>query len=321
MPSGSKPSPSGAPGFEFRSSEAPKGLRQELRRYIARHGLRQDQVIEPPSGLGPYEGLLGKGLPRAPKAIALDVYGTLLAGLQAEPGAVRAASPEGVDLSSRLAAIIAEDHTSARAAGIAWPEVDGISVFMRALGAEAEEAARACVAWECAVNPCAPMPGALTFLDACSSAGLSLAIVSNAQFYTPLFLAEAFGRELSGPGGLGFSPELCFWSYRGGRAKPDGWMFLRLAEALIARGVRPEDTLYIGNDARNDCLAARGAGFMSLLFAGDARSYKPRRGEIASDAPPADSLCLSWRSVSALLFGDGLPASPKPMSPRSGQVP
>jgi putative hydrolase of the HAD superfamily len=308
MPSGFESPPLDAPGmnaqaFKRPAFEAPEALRQELRQYIARRGIRRDLSIEPASALGGYEGLLDKRLPRAPKAIALDVYGTLLAGVQAEPGAVQAASPEGVDLGTTLAALIAEDHARARAQGIAWPEVDGVSVFMRALAVEEEEAARACVAWECAVNPCAPMPGALSFLAACTAAGLNLAIVSNAQFYTPLFLAEAFGRELFGPQGLGLEPDLCFWSYRTGRAKPDAWMYQRLADTLAARGLSPEAVLYIGNDARNDCLAARTAGFMTLLFAGDARSYRPRRGELEPDAPPADSLCLSWRSVSSLLFG------------------
>jgi putative hydrolase of the HAD superfamily len=283
--------------------ESPEALKRELRQYIARHGLRRGLSIEPASALGGYEGLLGKALPRKPKAIALDVYGTLLAGVQAEPGAVQAASPEGVDLGSTLAALVAEDHARARASGIAWPEVDGVSVFMRALGVDEQEAARACVAWECAVNPCAPMPGALSFLEACTAAGLNLAVVSNAQFYTPLFLAEAFGRELFGPLSLGLEPELCFWSYRTGRAKPDAWMYQRLADTLAARGLSPEAVLYIGNDARNDCRAAKSAGFMTLLFAGDARSYRPRHGELEPDVPPADSLCLSWRSASSLVFG------------------
>lgn len=308
MPSGFEPPPLEAPGsnaqaFKQPVFEATKSLRRELRRYIARHGIRRGLSIEPASALGGYESILGKALPRKPKAVALDVYGTLLAGAQAEPGAVLAARWESVDLGSALAAIIAEDHARARAAGIAWPEVDGVSVFMRALNANAHDAARACVAWECAVNPCAPMPGALSFLDECSAAGLSLGIVSNAQFYTPLFLAEAFGRGLSGPQGLGFEPGLCFWSYRAGRAKPDTWLYHRLADALAARGLKTEDVLYIGNDARNDCMAARAAGFMTLLFAGDGTSYRPRHGEVSLDEPPADSLCLSWRSVSTLLFG------------------
>ncbi|HAE20968.1 MAG TPA: hypothetical protein DCG47_01410 [Spirochaetaceae bacterium] len=298
MPLGFDSPEAGEPAYE-----APEDLQRELRTYIARHGIRHGQAIEPVSELGDYEGLLGKGLPRAPKAIALDVYGTLLAGIQAEPGEVQAASPEGVDLGSRLAALIAQDHAEARRAGIAWPEVDGVSVFMRALGVKPALAARACVSWECAVNPCAPMPGALPFLDACSAAGLPLAIVSNAQFYTPLFLAEAFGRELTGPRSLGFQPELAFWSYRERQAKPGGWMYRRLAEALAARGIKPQDALYIGNDARNDCLAAREAGFMAMLYAGDARSYRPRHGELSGRAPPCDSLSASWRSISSLLFG------------------
>jgi putative hydrolase of the HAD superfamily len=194
--------------------------------------------------------------------------------------------------------LIAEDHARAKAAGIPWPEVDAISVFMRVLGLELPAAARACVAWECLANPCAPMPGAADFLALCRQLGLSLGIVSNAQFYTPLFVQAAFGLDTLA---LGLEPELSFWSYRTGRAKPDRFMYDQAAKVLAERNIPVADALYVGNDALNDCAAAGEAGFMTALFAGDARSFRPREDSPRVAACPPDTVVSGWDMLAALV--------------------
>jgi putative hydrolase of the HAD superfamily len=206
-------------------------------------------------------------------------------------------------MKARLRAIVASDHEASRARGLPWPEVDAVSVFARALGLGAKDAARACVAWECACNPASPLPGARAFLARCAAAGLPLGIVSNAQFYTPLFIEAAYGAPLFGPAGLGFDPDLAFWSFEQLRAKPDPHMFRLLAKELRGRGVDASEACYIGNDALNDCAAAAEAGFMTVLFAGDRPSFKPRLGEPGLRTPSADALADSWGRVEALVFG------------------
>ncbi|TFG83588.1 MAG: HAD family hydrolase [Spirochaetales bacterium] len=292
------------PGGPPMSEGLSPGLLDELAGYIRAHGMRVDVTVSPAEVSGPLRKLIGAPLPRKPKAVAFDVYGTLLAGAQAEPGAVGEARMASVaefsgirfppDLPERLSAIIASDHAAARKRGVPWPEVDAVSVFMRALDMDAERAARACVAWECAVNPCSPMPGATAFLDACKLAGLPLAIVSNAQFYTPLFIRAAFGKGLWGPDGLGFDPDLTFWSCRGLRAKPDTRMYLSLVRELKDRSIDAPETLYVGNDALNDCATAGEAGLMTALFAGDARSCMLRDGDPRVAAMPPTTVILYW---------------------------
>ncbi|MBU1080039.1 MAG: HAD hydrolase-like protein, partial [Spirochaetes bacterium] len=179
--------------------------------------------------------------------------------------------------------------------------------FARALGLDYDNGARACVAWECAANACTAMPGALDFLSCCRKGGLPLGIVSNAQFYTPLFIEDAFGKRLFGGSGtpseesLGFDPELALWSFETGRAKPDRWMFDELARRLSRRGVPADRILFIGNDALNDCAAAGEAGLRTALFCGDARSFKPRLGDARVVAKPPDTLAASWEDLRRLV--------------------
>jgi putative hydrolase of the HAD superfamily len=289
-------------------------LLAELARQIAGFGVvdassREAEVISPaaiPDRLLP---LLGRSLPEQPLAVAVDVYGTLLASVAGEPGPAAdwvdggdaGAFPH--DMAERLRAIVDADHAAARERGVPWPEVDGPSVFARALGFDLENGARACVAWECSVNKCRAMPGAAEFLAACRERALPLGIVSNAQFYTPMFIEAAFGVPMTGllrsgaVDGLGFDDELSMWSFQTGWAKPDGRMFDVLAGALERRGIHRHRVLYIGNDALNDCAAAGEAGFMTALFAGDSRSFKSRAGEPRVEAWPPSTVAVSWADL------------------------
>ena len=281
-----------------------------LQGYILKTGLAEVQLVQPPLPQS-YEDILGKPLPCTPRAVLVDVYGTLLATGLGEVAATEEATPDTTapvsatprytfpeGFTTGLHAVIAEDHKKARAAGLPWPEVDAISVFMRVLGLDAIGAAKACVAWECLANPCAAMPGAADFLACCRKAALPLGIVSNAQFYTPLFIKAAFGLDTAS---LGLEESLSFWSYRTGRAKPDRFMYDQAAQALAARGIAAENALYVGNDALNDCAAAGEAGFMTALFAGDARSFRPREALLRVTEYPPDTVATSWDMLATLV--------------------
>ncbi len=294
------------PGASGTDAQIGAAVLSELAAFIAEHGVRRKAKVKAELELGPYKELLDKPLPRLPRAVALDVYGTLLSGAQAEPGTADLGQP-GASLSSglryppnmadRLRSLVSREHAKARLAGIPWPEVDAVALFMEAQGLGPDEGARACVAWECINNPCAPIQGVPAFFDSLKERAMALGIVSNAQFYTPLFMEAVYERPLYGPDGMGVDPALSFWSYRTGRAKPDSYMYERLAEKLARRGIAPSETVYIGNDALNDCAAAAAAGFMTVLFAGDARSYQARLGEGRLAVPVADSVVSSWQSA------------------------
>jgi len=282
-------------------------LLEELRRTIAERGVVHDsaeEYIAPAKVPLPLQPLLGKALPVQPLAIVVDVYGTLLASANGEVGlgadsidAELAVDLSGKafprDMADRLRQIVARDHERGRAEGFPWPEVDAPSVFARALRMSLEDGARTCVAWECTMNRCRPMPGASGFVRSCAARGLCMGIVSNAQFYTPLFIEEAFGAD------LGLDPDLVLWSYLCGRAKPDRWMFDELAGRLARRGVPADRVLYVGNDELNDCVPAGEAGMMTALFCGDARSFKPRADDPRVGLPA--TVVQSWAEMGRLL--------------------
>lgn len=251
-----------------------------------------------PTGMDPSTGDSG-----TVKAVLFDIYGTLLCSgsgdighhcavdsLQAMhealssvcDGPVSAETAE--DASARYRAEIQADHAAARENGVQFPEVDILSVWERILrGVHAFEVARdrsrvemAAVIYECMTNPVWPMPGMQQTLEQLSRVPLRLGIVSNAQFYTPLVLEAFTGQALES---LGFSPELCAWSYELREAKPSTALFAGPLRVLEAEGIHPRDTLYVGNDMLNDVWTASEAGCRTVLFAGDRRSLRLREAE------------------------------------------
>jgi putative hydrolase of the HAD superfamily len=207
-------------------------------------------------------------------------------------------------------ATIAGDHDRSRSDGIEHPEVDIRSVWQRvceelvAAGRlsrdpRPDEIERLALAFELRVNPVWPMPEIGRTLRALRAAGLVLGLVSNAQFYTPLLFPALLGAEEHE---LGFHAELCAYSYRLGRAKPSTELFLEAGGQLRSRfGIEPAETLYVGNDMRNDIYAAQAAGCRTCLFAGDTRSLRMREDDPAVAGLEPDAVIRSLGELRAVL--------------------
>ncbi|MDD2604262.1 MAG: HAD family hydrolase [Desulfobacterales bacterium] len=220
-------------------------------------------------------------------AILFDVYGTLLVSAAGDIGTAAPTPPAwpavcrslGLDLplapavvGERLQRRIGEVHRQQRDRGIDVPEVAIDEIWMDLLATAERETARCiALAYELTVNPVWPMPGGIALLETCRRCGLTLGIVSNAQFYTPLVLEHLWGRDLKS---LGIVPEMQIYSYRLGHAKPSPVLFAAACRSLGAMGILPREALYVGNDMRNDVWAAQQAGLQTALFAGDARSLR-----------------------------------------------
>lgn len=230
------------------------------------------------------------------RGVLFDVYGTLLISAAEEIGsggsvdAKRTAMGAALDdaglahdprtpppgvLVRDLEAAIRGAHAAARRDGNPHPEVDLRLIWRRLLtAAGGATAARAAVSYECRSNPVWPMPGAARVVAALQAQG-PVGIVSNAQFFTPLVLAALLPQ-------VSFDPKLAVWSFLQGQAKPSPRLFAHAAERMARHhGHRPEQLLMVGNDVRNDILAARRAGLRGALFAGDARSLRLRRDDPA----------------------------------------
>jgi putative hydrolase of the HAD superfamily len=123
-------------------------------------------------------------------------------------------------------------------------------------------------------------PNALETLETVKELGLRQGIISNAQFYTPITLNILFrraGHRSPDPHAYLFDRRLVFYSYRLGVSKPNPLAFERAKERLGAKGIRPDQVIYVGNDVLNDMLPGRDVGFKTVLFAGDRESLALRR--------------------------------------------
>lgn len=249
------------------------------------------------------------------RAILFDVYGTLLISGSGDIGitanADNAPAAEAVfdksgfgiktggledRVNQSLQRWIKRRHQELRMQGAQYPEVEIRDIWLSVLaellregviesgGRRPEDAVEElALRFELAVNPVWPMPGFPEIIGELSRSGCPVGIVSNAQFYTPAVIEAAAECSLES---LGFSPELCAFSYRLERAKPSPVMFQGPLAALESSGIEPKEVLVVGNDMLNDIWAARNAGCRTCLFAGDKRSLRKRIGDERIDFKP-----------------------------------
>jgi putative hydrolase of the HAD superfamily len=242
------------------------------------------------------------------RAVLFDIYGTLLisasgdisvmeetaesdafeAALATQDLRLRSSGEVGVQI---LMSEVTEQHTRARNAGKEYPEVDIVEVWQETLirlvdagdlestdGSSHLDAdlRRLALEYEMRVNPVWPMPHAQRCLDELHRAGLTLGLISNAQFFTIDLWRLLLEYEESE---FVFDEELQYYSYQYGCAKPGVALYERAARDLEFRGIAPVEVLYVGNDMLNDIAAAHRAGFRTALFAGDGRSLRLRKGD------------------------------------------
>ena len=227
------------------------------------------------------------------RAVLFDLYGTLFVSGAGEVGATTEISTD-----PRLLDAIRRRHEAAQAAGVDHPEVDILEIWRELLGEDEALAEAQAVDHEWRVNPVWPMPGAGDVLRALRNRGLLMGIVSNAQFFTPPLFEALLGADAAA---LGFDAAACAWSFALGRAKPSSFVYHKAMEAWTRRGIQPGEILMVGNDMRNDVLAAAACGLRTALFAGDARSLRLRGGSPA-DTPP-EAVLTSLKQLPPLLEG------------------
>ena len=247
------------------------------------------------------------------RCLAFDIYGTLVVSGSGDIGLTSATHRDSAlkellrdyqyeipetNLIQLFHQLILEDHASSRKNGTEFPEVDIREIWQRFFNhlrltpPDLEEFA---VRYELKTNPVWPMTGLEDLLDFAREEKFTLAIVSNAQFCTPLMFEAFLGKSLEE---LGFPPELSFYSYQHRQAKPGTFLYQQLANALEKQNISPAETLFIGNDALNDVHPAAQLGFKTALFAGSQRSLRLR--EDRNDLHPPDAVITSLNSLKKL---------------------
>lgn len=219
-------------------------------------------------------------IPMKPRCFLFDVYQTLLrleppdapeAAWESLWATVSGARPVGLgEAKGAIRAAVRREQERARMAGITWPEVYWPNVLREALpelGALGPEAFAAFLREQVRVwHRSSLMPGAAELLSELIGRGVPLGIASNAQPYTPGDLARHL--EAAGLPGDPFAPDLVFWSFAHGFAKPDPAVFRLLAARLRIRGIAPEEALMVGDNPVNDMAPARANGFATWHLIG-----------------------------------------------------
>ena len=204
------------------------------------------------------------------RVVLWDVYGTLLIAergdlesLVRRPDALRAAFVQTAH-HFRLPVQPAVLHEKF-IAGLSRPgEVRIEELWQKLLpGTTIDQAREIAMFFERTANPKSLQPHALETLMEIRRRGLRQGIISNAQFYTRIELAELLGTESI------FDPTLVFLSCDLGVAKPDLTAFRMCVERLAADGFAPGQCLMVGDSPANDIAPALAAGMRAVRFAPD----------------------------------------------------
>ncbi len=231
-------------------------------------------------------------------AVLLDIYGTLLISEAGDIGLVsdniNTTSPTILYAGSEklfypfarikkiLTELIKAEHAliKNKYPRISSPEVDIIEVwhslyrYLEIAECSIADLTKTALNFEIQCNKIWLMPGSKELLTYLNRNQIPTGIVSNAQFYTPLFLEYLLGAGLSE---WGIQESLSSWSYKKKRGKPDLSLFDKSIDVLKKRyNIHEENILYIGNDMLNDIYTAGSKGMQTALFAGDKRSLRLR---------------------------------------------
>ena len=242
-------------------------------------------LVPLPTALKP-EGALKEEI----KCVLFDIYGTLFVSGSGDISLADKKSPEIEKINRRLIKFsicksprtlldefyrtIKARHQKLRNRGVDFPEVRIDRIWRKVLSIDDTTVIRQfAVEFELIVNPVSPMPNLEFMLSACRDRRKLMGIISNAQFYTTYLFKWFLDSDLNG---LGFDPELVYYSYQFQIAKPSAMLFQIAAQKLKERAIMPSNVLYVGNDMLNDIYPAKAIGFQTALFAGDRRSLRLR---------------------------------------------
>lgn len=264
-------------------------------------------------------GLVPRGALRKPvKAVLFDIYGTLLISGSGDIQASGSSAPDTLErlqrvlqeyhiatpieaLQEQLRKHIHHTHALLRQKGILFPEVRIEVIWQKILGCPLDTRLKKfALAYELLVNPVWPMPHLVQLLESCRMAGLSLGLISNAQFYTPSTLCWFLKSDLTA---AGFDRELRIFSFEAGCAKPSLDLFEIALGRLARGGIAAGETVYVGNDMRNDIRPARQVGFQTVLFAGDRRSLRLRLNNPDCSGLQPDLVVTHLSQLQAALAG------------------
>ncbi|MFN6045580.1 MAG: HAD family hydrolase [Verrucomicrobiota bacterium] len=261
--------------------------------------LMPDRILESHLTAPEFHFLKSPDLPRIQpidtspfRAVIFDVYGTMLdapaGGVKPDPNAdprlreiIKSFGYEPPQSpSNALHAAIRRYHEYSTEE---FPEVDLCELWREILKAPDDcDLKELIISLEASWHPSRVMPGLEHFLTELYDSGIALGILSNAQINTLPSLGHLANL---------FEPDLTILSYQHRIAKPSPALFSLLTSRLKARGIAPDNTLYIGNDPNHDITPANQHGFQTALFTKHPNPY-PNPSLLKNQSP--DFVINNW---------------------------
>jgi putative hydrolase of the HAD superfamily len=242
------------------------------------------------------------------KACIFDIYGTLLISSSGDVDLsdvsndylLRAFNESGIKILSEACAdgfceralllfeeTIKKAHKEAQENGFPHPEVDITEIWSDVLNELVKQneieltphfdLKHMTSLFEVLSNKVFPMPGMKEIISYLKEKQMPIGIISNAQFYTPIIMNYFLHGSVNDMESVeSFDNQLCVFSYKEKRAKPDPSLFKKLLSRLSELNITPQEAVFVGNDMLKDVYTAHCNGFKTILFAGDKRSLRWR---------------------------------------------
>lgn len=197
---------------------------------------------------------------------------------------------------------IKEDHCKSERKGIKFPEVKIEKIWakvLKRLGAKGntkslERDGKKVVNFYNSLHKKTRLyPGCKNALLRLRKKNILVGIVSNSQFYTEPMLERLFGKKdfekvFTGPKAL---------SFKAGFSKPNPKLFEKALKKLKAQKIKPNETIYIGNDLLKDIWGSKNASptIKAVLFASDCVKWNKNNPKV--NKTKADAVIWSWAEL------------------------
>lgn len=167
---------------------------------------------------------------------------------------------------------INKEHERKKRRGIKNPEIVVEKIWKKVLKCSEKKGKDISLFMEEKENNPRLFPGVKKALTDLKKKGLKLGILSNAQFYTLMIMEK----KLKKPMNHFFDKDIELYSFRLGYSKPNPKGFEMLKKRLNKHKIKPNETLFVGNDTLKDIWAAKKAGLKTCLYVCKQTYYKKK---------------------------------------------
>jgi beta-phosphoglucomutase-like phosphatase (HAD superfamily) len=144
----------------------------------------------------------------------------------------------------------------------------------------------------------AAFPGAAAALRYVADRGLSQGLLADAQCFSTVQLQRGLSaQDSSATLDSLLKPELRILSFEVLAKKPSPRIFSRAREALTAKGLEPDEVLYVGSRIDKDLVPARRLGLRTALFVGDREAVQATPEQLRDPVSRPDVLLTELQQI------------------------